>query len=90
MDTRTYKYVVEIIILLHKKTTYRISRNIDSDFNLANCVKIVKLTYAIIDLFISFSSHRTEIHQQHFLSKPPNIMFANISTCTVYRVGEWK
>ena len=55
-------------------------------------VKIAKLTYAIIDLFIlqAWISLHTELkstnlksRQQRFLSKPPNIMFANISAYTV-------
>ena len=70
-----------------------ICRNIDSDFNLVNSIKIANLTYAIIDLFIlqAWVSLHTELksanlksHQQCFLSKPPNIMFANISAYTVY------
>ena len=56
------------------------------------CIKIAKLTYAIIDPFIpqAWVSLHTELksanlksYQQHFLSKPPNIMLANISAYTV-------
>ena len=55
-------------------------------------VKIAKLTYAIIDLFVlqAWVSLHTELKsanlkscQQRFLSKPPNIMFVNISAYTV-------
>ena len=72
--------------------TYRISRNIDSDFNLVITVKIAKLIYAIINPFILqtwvflhtvMKSTNLKSHQQSFLSKPPNIMFAYISTYMV-------
>ena len=58
-------------------------------------VKIAKLTYAIIDLFIlqTWVSLHTEMksanlksRQQRFLSKLPNIMFANISAYTVVTI----
>ena len=58
-----------------------------------NSVKITKLTYTIIDPFIlqaCVSLHTvlktTNLNycQQRFLSKPPNIMFANNSAYTVF------
>ena len=70
---------------------YRISRNIDSDFNLANCVKIAKLTYIInLQAWISLHAEPKPANlkscQQHFLSKPPNITLTNISGYTVSNV----
>ena len=56
------------------------------------CIKIAKLTYAIINPFIlqAWVSLHIELkfanlkfRQQRFLSKPPNILFANISAYTV-------
>ena len=53
-------------------------------------IKIVELTYAIIDLFMLQAwaflhavmiSANLKSRQQCFLSKPPNIMFAYISAC---------
>ena len=80
--------------VLLKFTYYRISRNIGSDFNSAiwRMRQDRQLTYAIIDPFIlpAWVSLHTELkfanlksHQQHFLSKPSNIMFTNISAYTV-------
>ena len=55
-------------------------------------IKIAKLTYAIIDQFIlqvwvslhtELKSANLKSRQQHFLSEPSNIMFANISVYTV-------
>ena len=49
-------------------------------------VKVIKLTYAIIDpsilqawvsLYTVLKTANLKSNQQHFLSKPPNIMFAN-------------
>ena len=58
-----------------------------------NRVKIAKLTYAIIDPFIlqawvslcTVLNTATSKSRQQFLSKPPNIMFANNSAYTVYQ-----
>ena len=55
------------------------------------CIEITKLTYAIIDPFIQalvflhavLTSTNLKSCQQHCLSKPPNIMFDNISAYTV-------
>ena len=71
---------------------YRISRNLQ----FGDHVKIAKLAYAIIDPFIlqAWVSLHTVLKaanlkscQQCFLSKPPNIMFANnsvymVASCT--------
>ena len=52
-------------------------------------VKIAKLTYAIIDPFIPQACHTVmksanlKSHQQRFLSKPPNKMFAYMFAYTV-------
>ena len=55
-------------------------------------IKIAKLTYAIMDPFILqawvslhtvLKSANLKSCQQHYLSKPPNIMFANISAYMV-------
>ena len=70
----------------------RLSRNIDSDFNLAIVLKIAKLTYTITDPFILqawgflhtvMKNPPIKIPPQHFLSKLPNIMLAYISAYIV-------
>ena len=62
-------------------------------------VKIAKLTYAIINLFIlqAWVSLHTELksanlksRQQRFLNKLPNIMFANISAYMVIALPQNK
>ena len=56
-------------------------------------IEIAKFTYAIIDSFILqawvflhtvLKSTNLKSRQQRCLSKPPNIMFANISAYTIY------
>ena len=68
---------------------YRISRNIDSDFNLAiwrtrqdrqinlrHYRSIYNILQAWVSLHTELKSTNLKSHQQRFLSKPPNIMFA--------------
>ena len=62
-------------------------------------IKIAKLTYAIIDPFILrawvslhtlLKSANLKFRQQRCLSKPPNIMFADISANTIpYKRKYW-
>ena len=53
-----------------------------------DCIKVTKLTYAIIDpfiyyehVFLQYSTQTVNLKscQQQFLSKPPNTMVTNIS-----------
>ena len=55
--------IINVLYVCYCCILYRISRNTDSDFNLANRIKITKLTYTFIDLSMGFSPHRTEICQ---------------------------
>ena len=70
--------------------TYRISRNIDSDFNLAiwwsrkDCQINLHHYRSIYTTSMGFSTYSTQNRQFKipptvFLSKPPNVMFANNS-----------
>ena len=54
---------INVLYVCYCCILYRISRNIPSDFNLVNSIKITKLTYTIIDLSMGFSPQRTEIRQ---------------------------
>ena len=83
------------IVLPITKSTYRISRNIDSDFNLAiwrlhkdrqiNSCHYRSIFYTTSMGFSTYSAQNRQfkIPPTAFLSKPPNIMFANNSTYTV-------
>ena len=75
---------------------YCISRNIDSDFNLAirrsskdcqinlrNCRSICTTSMSFPTTY-STQNRQFKIPPTAFLSKPPNIMFANNSAYTVY------
>ena len=54
---------INVLYVCYCCILYRISRNMNGDFNLANRIKITKLTYTIINLSMGFSPHRTEICQ---------------------------
>ena len=54
---------INVLYVCYCCILYCISRNIDSDFNLVNSIKITKLTYTIIDLSMGFSPRTTEIRQ---------------------------
>ena len=75
--------------------SYCISRNIDSDFNLVIWrsrkdyqINLHHFNPFILQAWVSLhtvmKSTNLKSRQQHFLSKPPNIMFTYISAYMVY------
>ena len=96
-SSTSWSLLISIICCYFMKITvnYRIRRNIDSDFNLAvwqsrkDCQINLCHFQSIYTTIMGFTTYSTQNRQfkilpTAFLSKLPNIMFANNSAYTVY------